>query len=151
MRITKNIQSQQAAINACSMCLPCLRTQWPLHIRLVLEMCSWGMCIERQERQAIILVELLESRYLPRGRFLIKNKQCDECFLPCHIQVVWGCCAMKIGWLTWTCAMKIWGINHCWCDVHGCHWFFKMPMDLLFGDISMYPHHTKNRQCHNTI
>ena len=30
-------------------------------------------------------------------------------------------------------------------DVYGCRQFFKMPVDLLFGDISMYPHHTKKR------
>ncbi len=35
-------------------------------------------------------------------------------------------------------------------DVHGCRRFFTMPVYVLFGDISMYPHDKKIGQCHAT-
>jgi hypothetical protein len=34
-----------------------------------------------------------------------------------------------------------------------CLWLsliFTIPVDVLFGDILMYPHHTKSGQCHAT-
>ena len=85
------------------------------------------------------------------GNFHKKNRQCDKCLLPWCICVVWGCCAMKIGWLRWVWAMKKWWIHHCCGDVCGCRPFFTMPVDVLFRDILMYPYDTKNRpmSCHN--
>ena len=62
----------------------------------------------------------------------------------CHL--VLGCCVMKFGWLIWAQGMKNWWINRCYYNVHGCHQFFMLPVDVLFGNISMYPHDIKNCQ-----
>jgi hypothetical protein len=88
---------------------------------------------------------------LPIRQCCITNRQCDACLSPCHICVVWGCGAMKIGWVGWARAMKNWWVCCCRGDVHGCPWFSLMPIDLLFGDISMYPHYTNkwSMSCHN--
>ena len=86
----------------------------------------------------------IQLRY-PGGQYLIKSRQCDECLSPCRVRVVWGCCAMKIARVRWARAMKQWWIHRCCGDVHGCRWFFLTPVDLLFRDISKYPHDTKKR------
>ena len=79
------------------------------------------------------------------------NRQCNECLSPWHICVVFGFFATKIGLLTCARAMKKWWIHHSCGDVHGCRRFFTMPVCVLFGDFSMYPHNKKIGQCHATI
>ena len=49
-----------------------------------LRTCLWGTYIKRGKNdglQAVILAESLESRYLPRGHFLIKKRRCNEYLL----------------------------------------------------------------------
>ena len=79
----------------------------------------------------------------PGDNYSLKIWQCDKCLSSCHICVVWECCVMKIRWLTCVQAMTNWWIFHCWSNVHDRCQFIMMPMDVLHGDISMYPHDTK--------
>ena len=133
--------------------LTVLSTLLLLHIHDALGMCLWVMCWMRGKNgglQAIVAAELLELSYVTRETMFDKNRQCDECLSPCCICMVWGCCTMKIGWVRWVWAMKNWWVHRCCGDVHGCRWFFLMPVDLLFGNISIYPHDTKNGQRHAT-
>jgi hypothetical protein len=82
---------------------------------------------------------------LPGKQCCINNRQCKACLLSCCICMVCGCDAMKIGWVGWVGAMKNWWFRHCCGAVHDCPQFFPMLVDLLFGDISMYPHYTKKQ------
>jgi hypothetical protein len=75
----------------------------------------------------------------------MKNRQRGERLSPCRIHVVWGCCSTKFGWFILARGTKNWWIHHCCDDVHGCYQFFTMPVDVLFGHITRYPHDTKIR------
>ena len=82
---------------------------------------------------------------LPGRQCFINDRQCNACLLPCCICMVCGSGAMKIGWVRWVRAMENWWFRHCCGDVHDCHRSFPMLVDLLFGDILMYPHYTKKQ------
>ena len=125
---------------------------WALCYFYMSTMLSWRACEWRVGWGARTMAYELLSRpnclnwvMLPGRQFCITNRQCDACLSPCRIRVVWGCGAMKIRWVGWARAMKNWWVRRCRGDVHGCPRFFPMPVGLLFGDISMYPHYTKNR------
>ena len=78
------------------------------------------------------------------GHFLIKIQTVWQVLVTlCHIYMVWGCCVMIFGWLIWVQGTKNWWFHLCCDDVHCCHQFSMLPVDVLFGDISMYPHDTK--------
>ena len=82
---------------------------------------------------------------VPEGQLLMKNRQRGERLSPCRIHVVWGCCSTKFGWFILARGTKNWWIHRCCDDVHGCYQFFTMPVDVLFGHITRYPHDTKIR------
>ena len=92
----------------------------------------------------IIPTKLLELRYLPTRQFLIRKQtvQWDLVALPHSCGL--GVFCDEFRWLKWAWTMKSWSIHGDCSHVHGFHPILVMPMNTLFGDISMYPHNTKN-------
>ena len=109
---------------------------------------SWGAGWMRGKNgglRDVVPTKSLESRYLPTRQFLIRKQtvRWDLVALP-HSRGL-GVLRDEFGWLKWAWTMKSWWIHGDCGHVHGFRPIFVMPVNTLFGDISMYPHDTKNR------
>jgi hypothetical protein len=113
------------------------------HIHYALGACLWRTRHMKGEHKLSSCLNGLNQYTSPTPlEICAENGNCAKIMSRCHVCVAWGY-AMKFRLFTRSWGTRNQQIHLSFCNVHGCHWFFMMTVDLLWWDNSMYHEDTK--------